>query len=246
MVPEYDLLEPCAENEVSTIVRNMNYGCGDGSRTTSYACFCYQSSAKYSRMISTRVTSACTKSSGQENSALEVFSKYCQLADLEQVTTTGISTSSEPTVLASSTNTNSASPVSGPATVTVSLTGTPTPQTNNMPKKKNHNVAIVTGVAVPVVVIALSLVGVAIYIHRRKKTLSPGELPAESERKEMPGDPPPPIFEKESYRHAYEKDTDHRYEMDANGEQRGELIGSILEQNKDRKIEQLLGNMDRS
>jgi len=86
-VPEYDILEQCAENQVSSIIRNMNFGCGDGSQTTSYACFCYQSSAKFSRMVSTRVSSACTKSPGQDSSAVEVFSKYCELGEVEKVTT---------------------------------------------------------------------------------------------------------------------------------------------------------------
>ena len=82
-VPEYDLLESCAEEQVSTIVRDMAYLCGDGSQLTSYACFCYQSSAKASSMIGKHVMTACPQFPQQNTSALEVFSKYCELGVLE-------------------------------------------------------------------------------------------------------------------------------------------------------------------
>lgn len=85
-VPEYALLSPCAESQVSTIVRNMAFGCGDGSKTTSYKCFCYESSAKFSSMIGKHVQTACTQDASQNTSAVEVFSSYCQLGDISAVT----------------------------------------------------------------------------------------------------------------------------------------------------------------
>lgn len=83
MVPEYRALETCAETELSTIVRNMAFGCGDDSRTTSYGCFCYESSAKFSSIIGKHVGTACADHYPQQNtSAIEVFSKYCDLGEL--------------------------------------------------------------------------------------------------------------------------------------------------------------------
>ncbi|KAF2241099.1 hypothetical protein BU26DRAFT_525307 [Trematosphaeria pertusa] len=81
-VPEYSLLSQCAETEVSTIVRDMAYGCGDDSRTTSFACFCYDSSAKFSGMIGRHVQTACTTDGTQNTSVVEVFSSYCQLGQV--------------------------------------------------------------------------------------------------------------------------------------------------------------------
>lgn len=78
-VPEYDLMPFCAEKEVSTIVRNMANGCGDGSRTTSYACFCYESSTHFSSLIGNHVSTACDDGSEQATQAVGVFSKYCQI-----------------------------------------------------------------------------------------------------------------------------------------------------------------------
>lgn len=42
-LPEYSVLPACAERPLSTIVRDMRYGCGDGKQTTSYSCFCTDS-----------------------------------------------------------------------------------------------------------------------------------------------------------------------------------------------------------
>jgi hypothetical protein len=82
-LPEYSLLETCAELQVSTIVRNMEYGCGDDSKLTSFACFCFQSSAKFSSMIGAHVSSACNpRYPAQNTSAIEVFSSYCQLGQV--------------------------------------------------------------------------------------------------------------------------------------------------------------------
>jgi hypothetical protein len=78
-IPAYSLLETCAELAVSTIVRDMSNGCGDDSQYTSYACFCYESSAKFSSMIGAHVSSACNPKFPQQNSsAVEVFSSYCK------------------------------------------------------------------------------------------------------------------------------------------------------------------------
>ncbi|KAF1980285.1 hypothetical protein BU23DRAFT_5813 [Bimuria novae-zelandiae CBS 107.79] len=254
-VDEYDLLASCAEQQVSLVVRSMAYGCGDGSKLTSYACFCFQSSAYYSRMISTKVTSACSTTRGQGDSAVEVFSKYCQLGDVERVTTTGeiapkvqsVSISQpiteadapEPTVPTTSSQSTTASPANNPATRTAPPTGTPMPQAAERPTEKK-TAAIAAGVAIPVVVIALGLMGIFIYLRRQKRT-PPDELPAEQQTMEISGEQL--VFEKDTYRHGHEKDRPH--EMDANNQPPGELASTPWKQNRDRKIERLVSNESR-
>lgn len=85
-IPEYNALSGCAETEVSTIVRNMDFGCGDEGRTTSFACFCYASSSKFTSMIGKHVSTACTDDPSQSLSALAVFSSYCRLGEVSGVT----------------------------------------------------------------------------------------------------------------------------------------------------------------
>ena len=80
-VPAYSSLSKCAEAKISTIVRNMEFGCGDGKQTTSFACFCYENYPKYSTMIGGQVSSACTQDPTQSSSAIDVFNKYCDLGE---------------------------------------------------------------------------------------------------------------------------------------------------------------------
>lgn len=81
-VPEYSSLSTCAEAMLRTIVRNMAYDCGDGSRTTSFDCFCSTSSSQVASRIDSSVAGSCSQESeaGQNASALDVFAKYCQLS----------------------------------------------------------------------------------------------------------------------------------------------------------------------
>ncbi|KAF9740673.1 hypothetical protein PMIN01_00212 [Paraphaeosphaeria minitans] len=53
-LPEYSLMADCAEPHVSKIVRDMDNGCGDGSQTTSYNCFCHPSSSYFSTLIGSK------------------------------------------------------------------------------------------------------------------------------------------------------------------------------------------------
>lgn len=79
-VPGYSELSMCAEQPLSTIVRNMANGCGDGSRRTSYSCFCTASFFKFRWDISTAVVSNCgITSTAQATSAVRVFEDYCAL-----------------------------------------------------------------------------------------------------------------------------------------------------------------------
>ncbi|KAF2111384.1 hypothetical protein BDV96DRAFT_181977 [Lophiotrema nucula] len=195
-VPEYSLLESCAEIQVSTIVRDMVYACGDDSKLTSYACFCYQSSARVSSMIGKHVSSACNPQfPAQNTSAIEVFSSYCELGAVAP-TPTGSTTSS------SASQISSASPASGPAsnlaTATGSSTPTPPPQ-----KKKTNTVAIACGVAIPVGVIAIAAASFLLWRHRRKTTNSgPVELGGgeEQQTQEFEAGAGPEVYELKNHR----------------------------------------------
>ena len=82
-VDAYSLLYSCAEREVSTIVRNMENGCGDEQRSTSYECFCSQSSTEYDGLIRAKVATACTNDITQVRAAAHVFGKYCDLGKVQ-------------------------------------------------------------------------------------------------------------------------------------------------------------------
>ncbi|KAI0885117.1 uncharacterized protein GGS22DRAFT_162807 [Annulohypoxylon maeteangense] len=109
-VPAYSSLPHCAELPLSFIVRDMASGCGDGSKTTSYSCFCTASSSKMSGIISTAVASRC--STGPTNAAtraLDVFSSYCNPEGSNRTITGNIT-----------------SPAVANATITQTVTSTPT------------------------------------------------------------------------------------------------------------------------
>ncbi|KAK5651887.1 hypothetical protein OQA88_11546 [Cercophora sp. LCS_1] len=95
LVPGYKNLSICAEYPLSTMVRNMWNGCGDGSQLTSFSCFCTDSYSKFSWDISTAVVAGCDKDVGaaQATSAVGVFHSYCangttQLSTAALATTT--------------------------------------------------------------------------------------------------------------------------------------------------------------
>lgn len=77
LIPAYKGLPPCAEVPLSTIVRDMNLGCGDGGKTTSWSCFCSASSSQFAAKISSRVQASCTADLPAVTAALGVFSTYC-------------------------------------------------------------------------------------------------------------------------------------------------------------------------
>ena len=80
VVPGYKNLSACAKDPLSSLVRGMQNGCGDGSDLTSYSCFCTDSYSKFSWDISTAVSTNCGSSSNagaQVKSAVGVFEEYC-------------------------------------------------------------------------------------------------------------------------------------------------------------------------
>jgi hypothetical protein len=77
LIPAYKHLPPCAEVPLSTIVRDMDLGCGDGGKTTSWSCFCSTSSSQFAANISSIVQASCTADLPAVTAALGVFSTYC-------------------------------------------------------------------------------------------------------------------------------------------------------------------------
>lgn len=85
-VPGHSNLLTCAVYPLSTIVRDMERGCGDGKWLTSYTCFCTESSSHMSTIIASDVLSQCGNQTGatsfasnQATSANPVFHAYCEL-----------------------------------------------------------------------------------------------------------------------------------------------------------------------
>ncbi|KAL0782209.1 hypothetical protein CaCOL14_000115 [Colletotrichum acutatum] len=83
----YDSLPSCAEQPISSIVRDMVAGCGDGGKTTSYSCFCTASSDRFREIIATSVAKNCGRSGVEVESATSVFDAYCQMEKTDKVTT---------------------------------------------------------------------------------------------------------------------------------------------------------------
>ncbi|KAF2466232.1 uncharacterized protein BDR25DRAFT_317653 [Lindgomyces ingoldianus] len=193
-IPEYSLLATCAELEVSTIVRDMAYGCGDGSKTTSWACFCYESSAKFSSMIGKHVSTACTSDPSQNTTALEVFSSYCQLGQVA-AQTSGMPTSTTPSSAAQSAiaSTPTASPASGPVTVYITATSSPLPSASS--RSDSHVAAIAVGISVPTAVIALIIAAFMIFRSRKRKQSGLIELATASESIHEATWPGPNVYE---------------------------------------------------
>ncbi|KAH9871926.1 hypothetical protein J1614_006184 [Plenodomus biglobosus] len=158
-VPDYDLLSSCAEEKVSNIVRNMASGCGDGSRTTSFACFCYTSSSYYDSVIGMDVRTACANDTAEESKARHVFNEYCEipltagLPDLIPVETT-LSASSN--LVSSTISLQSATTNSSPSANSSADTGIP------------RSTIIALSTSLPLLAL-LFAVGIFLFVRHRKK-----------------------------------------------------------------------------
>jgi hypothetical protein len=136
-VPGYaELNSRCAQNPLSTVVRDMESGCGDGGHTTSYSCFCTTSSSYMANVISQAVLSQCPNATTDANSATVVFHDYCLLGvTLTSTVATTTSTSILPT-----------------------RTGTDTPSNNNE-GEISRSTKILIGVLIPVGCVIAGIVG---------------------------------------------------------------------------------------
>ncbi|KAF3039405.1 hypothetical protein E8E12_008663 [Didymella heteroderae] len=167
----------------------MANGCGDGSKTTSYNCFCHTSSSYFSSLIGSKVESACATDNPdlQRTSAVDLFETYCHLGDsltsVVSSTPSPSSPTSAPVPATSSADSSStlmsssasASPASTPHMVIASASPTPPTSTADPaedadPPKKTNTTAIAVGVSVPISLIALAT---AVFLILRKKHKSP-------------------------------------------------------------------------
>ncbi|KAF2753249.1 hypothetical protein EJ05DRAFT_224319 [Pseudovirgaria hyperparasitica] len=77
----YSALPTCAQTPINNVVRNMENGCGDGNRLTSFSCFCSESSSAFNTIISRAVQSECANDAAVANdvgNAMNVFAEYCR------------------------------------------------------------------------------------------------------------------------------------------------------------------------
>ncbi|OSS49230.1 hypothetical protein B5807_05541 [Epicoccum nigrum] len=190
-LPEYSSMADCAEGQVSTIVRNMADGCGDGSKTTSYNCFCHTSSSYFNSLIGAKVERACATDNPelQKTSAVDLFGAYCHLGDsLTSEVSSSTLSSASPTSSAESTSVavSSSVPATPAATSSIiSASPTPTPSSSpsavptedTQPPEKTNTVAIAVGISVPVALIAAVIA--AFLIFRMKEAPSATETYAE-------------------------------------------------------------------
>ncbi|OJD35636.1 uncharacterized protein BKCO1_1600035 [Diplodia corticola] len=187
----YIELSTCAEDVLSTVVRAQQSGCGDNMATTSYTCFCTDSSSYYSAMISSEVSNSCgTAGSAQASSAIAVFDGYCALGVEHGLSTTTSDTQTSSTAspaasasTAPATQTGSASTSAASASATSSAAGA------SSSSDSARTAAIAAGVAVPVGVIGLALVGYLFYRKRVSATRAHEQLPMASPETEK-GYPP--------------------------------------------------------
>ncbi|KAH8655368.1 hypothetical protein BX600DRAFT_525380 [Xylariales sp. PMI_506] len=106
-IPEYSDLPSCAEYPLSTIVRDMVSGCGDGGRTTSYRCFCTDRSSHMASVISSNVASDCLpETPSAVSEALAVFNSYCALKS-DSMTSNATQVLTPPSTVATTTGTSS-------------------------------------------------------------------------------------------------------------------------------------------
>ncbi|OCK82652.1 hypothetical protein K432DRAFT_441457 [Lepidopterella palustris CBS 459.81] len=166
----------CAELPVSNIVRGMASGCGDGGQTTSFTCFCSDSSSQFVNIISTAVQSKCSSADGAANQALDVFASYCRL----QVSNTAVA--------ASATVSGSAS-TAIIATAAVSSSTAPSETAAASSSNNDAGMKVAVGICIPLAAIGVA-VGVYFYLRGRRANQEGIALPMDSQGR--PNMPQPP------------------------------------------------------
>lgn len=122
-VPGYSDLDSCAEPPLSTVVRDMYSGCGDGGVYTSFSCFCTASSSYMASVISTAVLSYCPGSTADASSAASIFHAYCQETASATAFTTSSSTVTPTTINVTAPVVSSSTPSSSSSTQSSSQVG---------------------------------------------------------------------------------------------------------------------------
>ncbi|CAG9975166.1 unnamed protein product [Clonostachys byssicola] len=187
----YSSLPVCAEGPISTIVRGMVKGCGDGGRATSYSCFCTQSSSAFKDLIASSVEKECSGTGSEVVSATVLFEEYCSLGIKQtSATTTGSdattstsdgnssktntvatstsasqteSNSSASTTASASVTTNTSTINSAPSTTASSITeSTSTAETSDAGASSSSSASIATGAKVAIgICIPLAVIAIA-------------------------------------------------------------------------------------
>ncbi|KAK4208477.1 hypothetical protein QBC37DRAFT_353539 [Rhypophila decipiens] len=149
LIDGYKALPPCAVVPLSTIVRDMEDGCGDGGKLTSYSCFCTNSYSRFSWQISTAVLRNCPDVDSREEmatSAVGVFRGYCTSGREQLTATKAVSSSSEGADGAGSGTTST-------GTSFVSVIGANETQSSNN-TSRSKSVSVVTAAVMMLVVLA--------------------------------------------------------------------------------------------
>ncbi|CAH0023201.1 unnamed protein product [Clonostachys rhizophaga] len=176
----YSSLPLCAEGPISTIVRGMVKGCGDGGRATSYSCFCTKSSSAFKDLIASSVGKECSGTGSEVASATALFEEYCSLGikqtsatttGSDATTSTGDSNLSKTNSVATSTSatqaeSNSSALTTAPASVTtnsstinsvasttaysVSDSTSPTTETSDADASSSSGASLATGAKVAI------------------------------------------------------------------------------------------------
>ncbi|KAF0327764.1 hypothetical protein GQ607_004973 [Colletotrichum asianum] len=142
----YSALPSCAEVPVSSIVRDMVSGCGDGGRTTSYSCFCTASSDRFSNLIATAVAKNCGQSNAEVASATQVFDAYCQLGKAD-----------------------AAIDVSGPTSTTGGSIPTSSPASSTVQPSSGVSTGAVIAVSTCVSLVTIAIFITAYFLWRRRR-----------------------------------------------------------------------------
>ncbi|KAF5506368.1 hypothetical protein CGCS363_v004049 [Colletotrichum siamense] len=142
----YSALPSCAEVPISSIVRDMVSGCGDGGRTTSYSCFCTASSDRFSNLIATAVAKNCGQSSSEVASATQVFDAYCQLGKADAATD-----------------------VSGPTSTTGGSISTSSPASSTVEPSSGLSTGAVIAVSTCVSLVTIAIFITAYFLWRRRR-----------------------------------------------------------------------------
>ncbi|KAF2852331.1 hypothetical protein T440DRAFT_477792 [Plenodomus tracheiphilus IPT5] len=172
---DYGILSTCAEQQISTIVRDMSYGCGDGSRTTSFACFCYTSSTQFDSMIGAHVRTACPNDAAEEMKARDLFHEYCEIP-----ITAGFSggqipvktTSSEIVSSFSSAQSSSSTNPTKTSTISQSASTSSPPSASTIPAADTgdpRSTIIALSVTLPLLALLIAI-GIFLYLHRSKNS----------------------------------------------------------------------------
>jgi hypothetical protein len=160
-VSEYSLLSSCAEQRVSTIVRDMSDGCGDQSQMTSYLCFCQTSSSYFDSFISSRIARTCNDQA-QASLGQAVFNidANVRLTAASASSTAASSLSITSSVLISSISTSATIQTLSASSLTPS--STPSSSSSN-----GRTRTIALAVSIPIAVIALLAAAFLLYRYRK-------------------------------------------------------------------------------